>query len=484
MADEISTPVRNIEREKYGEYLAMQDADTRTELEVENILLNTMLELRQRVNITDLQDLWSTAHLTIGALEYSKNILIKYVPQNSDIMLKINSVIEELNEGNMDVTSIIDMYSPLKDEILTVFANLGFRKAKNPTYKWVHKMIDRTQIEPDAKFVESVSGRKNPVAGSKSRQKGEALQGNQSKLRRFTKIVSYSIMQNKDKRDALILVTGDRGSGKTRCALRLAYHFKKETGRKFSLKNDVVYTEADGLAKRLMSELGLIIVIDEGYFVAKNIDVLKRQVKDLADTLSAVRNRGHVVIINFIKFNRASKTILEIVNYWIHKPAMDWGILYIRDREFIGDDPWSVEDLLKAKYPGKKRWLMKHNPNYMVTLKIRKLPDKIFLKYEQYKLEAQEAKANKDAGFKETTEQKNYVITSLLEDYKKKLFDINNAGFYIESTYKIPRRLTTSLVNSLKERIGQEELYMRIKADRGIEPTSTPEIGGQEGLET
>ena len=76
--------------------------------------------------------------------------------------------------------------------------------------------------------------------------------------------------------------------------------FAKITGRKFTLKDSVIYTDAGDLAQRLLREKELIILIDEGYFVAKNLDVLKRQVKDLTDTLSAVRNRQHIIIIKQI----------------------------------------------------------------------------------------------------------------------------------------------------------------------------------------
>ena len=179
--------------------------------------------------------------------------------------------------------------------------------------------------------------------------------------------------------------------------MRFAYTFKSINHRQFSLKpyhkgGNVVYTDVGDLSQRLLTTYNQLIVIDEGYFVAKNIDVLKRQVKELSDTLSAVRNRGHIVMICFIKFNRAAKTILEVMNYWIHKPNPDWGILYIRDREFIGDDPWAVEDLLKAKTLNKKRWLLRHNPNYIMSFKVKPLKKRIFDQYEKYKQEAQEEK--------------------------------------------------------------------------------------------
>ena len=205
--------------------------------------------------------------------------------------------------------------------------------------------------------MDTEDSRKNPEAqypGRDNRAKKKT-----KKIQRLCGIVDWTITgDSNDKRDGLFLITGDRGNRKTRTALRFAYTFKSINHRQFSLKpyhkgGNVVYTDVGDLSQRLLTTYNQLIVIDEGYFVAKNIDVLKRQVKELSDTLSAVRNRGHIVMICFIKFNRAAKTILEVMNYWIHKPNPDWGILYIRDREFIGGvlGPPEAEPCKCLKHP-------------------------------------------------------------------------------------------------------------------------------------
>lgn len=437
------TEKRDEQKERYGEYYAIQEADVQTELDIEKELFATMINLHRNFHNSDIRDLEEIALNTLTTLEYSKNLLVKYISPQSPLIQKVNLAVIELR-NYPEISTILEFYIPLRDEILQTFAFLGFRRAKNPTYKWVDKALERMQIPP------------NPVVDA-------MLEKKKGKLNKLVHLIAYSTEEFKEQRDAIIINTGDRGSGKTRIALRMAYKLHKATNRPFNLKKNVIYTDIADLSKRLLTEWKMLIAIDEGYFAAKNLDVLKRQVKDLMDVLSAVRNRGHIVIINFLKINRAAKTLLEIANYWIHKPNMDHGILYMRDREFVGDDSWSVEDLLKAKTLSKKRWLMRHNPNYICTMNVRRLPGKIFEKYDKYKKEAQEAKGANDASYKESEQQKEYIIRALLKDFDEKKFDMNNAGFYIEQVYQIPKRLTLGIQNTLRQRISQQELYNKMK---------------------
>ena len=82
-----------------------------------------------------------------------------------------------------------------------------------------------------------------------------------------------------------------------------------------------------------------------------------------------MRNRGHIIFFIYSKINRATKMLLEVANYWFHKPHPDYALFYIREREFVGNDPWGIDPLLKAKGPRLKRYLMKHNQSYIETMK-------------------------------------------------------------------------------------------------------------------
>ena len=131
--------------ERFGDFYAIQEADVQTELEIERMLFQTMTTLHNSVQINDEDDIWTLAHGTIATLEYAKNLLVKYIPRDNKFLVKVNATIKLLRDEDMDVESMIDLYSPLRDELLEIFAHLGFRRAKNPTYKWTTKIADKIQ---------------------------------------------------------------------------------------------------------------------------------------------------------------------------------------------------------------------------------------------------------------------------------------------------------------------------------------------------
>lgn len=277
------------------------------------------------------------------------------------------------------------------------------------------------------------------------------------------------------------MVTGDRSNGKTRALLHICLKMAREQGRKFDIEKDIYYTEVGNLAYRVLTEKNLIIGIDEGYFAAKNTKILERKVSNLLDNLTAARNRGHTIVICFMKFNRAAKTLLEICNYWLHKPNLDYGILYIRDREFVGDDPWSVEDLLKAKGLYKKRWLMKHNPNYIATVKVRKLKKAIFDKYEAQKEKQQEEHAHMMNLREQFAQQTAFIIDKLYDDFGEGKFhlDLDNINqndrelrIYLSTKYGIPTPKAKPYMDGLKSKLISERAYKN--AQKGEEAQDEP----------
>ncbi|MEM3415252.1 MAG: hypothetical protein QW575_06740, partial [Thermoproteota archaeon] len=172
----------------------------------------------------------------------------------------------------------------------------------------------------------------------------------------------------------------------------------KMDGEKFSYKDGkyIYYKDIEGLQERLNTTKKQKIGIDEGYFAALSAKAQEKKVKDFLVELTASRSNGHFIIINFVKIDRAAKMLLEIADYWMHGPAIDWAIFLARDREFTGDDPWEIEELMKAKGRIKKRNLLLRNTNFIDQIKIRPIPQKEFDKYEAEKDRVrQRAKAEK-----------------------------------------------------------------------------------------
>ena len=192
-------------------------------------------------------------------------------------------------------------------------------------------------------------------------------------------------------RDIIIINSGSRGNGKSRRLIKILKIACKLDGEKFSFKDktNIYYTSIEGLQERLSNGRKLKIGIDEGYFAAPSAKAQSSKVKDFIIQLTAIRQRGHLIVINFTKINRAAKMLLEIADYWIHGPSIDWGVLLARDREFTGDDPWEVEPLMKARGRLKRRNLLLRNENFITQMAIKPILQASFDKYDQEKDKAQ-----------------------------------------------------------------------------------------------
>lgn len=181
--------------------------------------------------------------------------------------------------------------------------------------------------------------------------------------------------------------------------------------------DDIYYTSIDGLTDELLTSEKKIKIVDEGYWGGTNLESNLPKVIELGSAMNAIRNRGHTVIFLYSKLNRATKMLLESANYWFHKPSPDHALLYIRDKEFVGNDPWVIEDLLKAKKKREKRKLMLSNPNFIETFEVPRIRDSIFDAYEKEKLKQQEEYQQKKMRARESTERRGKIVEWLKGEY-------------------------------------------------------------------
>ena len=419
-----------------GQFYATQDADSKTEIDLENKLLQTSGA------IYTLQDTDEVKLTVLGALETANNFLQKYkdeIPNDGALLNDIAQTIAVIRMSDLDREAINVLYQAVREEILgTLGIVLGFRKRKIFKPKWTRKMQANMQIK-DSPEVDDILNKKK-----------------QNKMRTFCKFVNYTV--DKYNRDALILISGDRGQGKTRAMIKMMYEFNKLRGTKLNLKDDIYYTDIAGFEKEVLTKTRLIRGIDEGYFSFYNLDVNSSPVKMISQALTASRNRGHIVIINFVKLTRAVKTLIEISTHWLHKPDIDWAILYIKDREFVGDDAWGVDDLLKAKTLAKKRWYLVHNPHQVTTMRVRKIPDDLFAEYEMYKRAGQEARSNAQQSVTESKEREAFILKQWYVEYQNNQFDMNSMKFYIQQVHHIPSLFADKYVSKFRNYLMQRQI--------------------------
>ena len=230
-------------------------------------------------------------------------------------------------------------------------------------------------------------------------------------------------------------------------------------GQKFSIENDIYYTSIEGLTDELLTKTHQIRIIDEAYMAANNLESNLPRVIELGTAMNAIRNRGHCCIFLYSKINRGTKMLLESANFWMHKPEPSWGLLYIRDREFVGSDPWYLEDILKAKKISQKRWLMTHNPNFITEMEMPWIKDSVFNEYEKFKLKHQEDYQHLKMRARESQERQEKILDEMRADYTAAIpkFTMENIKEHLQ-TKGFSRATARKYANLFKDYIVEEQL--------------------------
>jgi hypothetical protein len=241
----------------------------------------------------------------------------------------------------------------------------------------------------------------------------------QSKIRKFVKFIDYTIRSPAitEHRHAPILISGDNSQRKTALALYIALYLSQIRGTDFDLAKHIYYTSIEGLTDELLTTWRQIRIVDEGYFGGTNLESNLPRVVELGAAMNAIRNRGHTIIFIYSKLNRATKMLLESTAYWFHKPHPDYALLFIKDREFVGNDPWGIDPLLKAQTKAEKRKEMVRNPNYIETMEMPYIQNKIFDEYEKQKALHQEEYQKLKISLRQSAIRQKAIVDSLKADY-------------------------------------------------------------------
>lgn len=113
------------------------------------------------------------------------------------------------------------------------------------------------------------------------------------------------VTADKPKRDALLIVEGAEGLGKTNLACAIAYYVKDQTKRDVHL-----FFRLQPLIELAQSTEEKIIIWDEPALDALSTDWYKKTNKDIIRLLMVVRKKRHFMIFNFTKFHKFSDYII------------------------------------------------------------------------------------------------------------------------------------------------------------------------------
>lgn len=157
---------------------------------------------------------------------------------------------------------------------------------------------------------------------------------------------------NNPKRDAVLIVEGAEGEGKTTESVALGYYVAWRTGRAFNHLN--VFFDLRKMIDTLKSTEDMIAVWDEPALQSMSKDALSSIVKDLERLLMMARKKRHFIIINLAYFNKFSEYIvwqrpLGMIHVYSRNEIQPGRFVYIRKKNL---------ELLWYD------WKIKHKRNY------------------------------------------------------------------------------------------------------------------------
>lgn len=204
-------------------------------------------------------------------------------------------------------------------------------------------------------------------------------------FREFTKLLLYRNLANYD---SMILLTADKGTGKSSAAIMLAKEWCKLLGIQFNPDRHIAYNNADVMSKIDKLNKFEPIICDEAIRFASSADWAKKENKELKKKLGQVRTKHLLYILCFpLKIHKLEKTYLEsYTNYWIDLYARGKGAIYVKDKNPT-QDSWRVKEFAKMgsytefTIESKIKEKLKKHPNFWQLIKFPKPPKALYEKY-------------------------------------------------------------------------------------------------------
>lgn len=141
------------------------------------------------------------------------------------------------------------------------------------------------------------------------------------------------------KLDAVVVIDGDEGFGKTGLSILLAYYFSYKTKRKFSLDN--VFFDPKEFTNYINSTTKQIIIWDEAALGGLASSWASKVQQLLIQTLMTCRFRQHLIFFNCPKFYR-------LKDYFITDRALSLIHVYSPDKLNAGKVTYYKQDWLEA----------------------------------------------------------------------------------------------------------------------------------------
>jgi hypothetical protein len=204
----------------------------------------------------------------------------------------------------------------------------------------------------------------------------------------FGDFARHLLYRNIANYDSMILLTSEKGTGKSSAAIMLAREWCKIIGIKFDPNRHIAYNNGDVMRKIDQLNKFEPIICDEAIRFASAADWNRKENKELKKKLAQVRTKHLLYILCFpLKIYKLEKTYLEsYVNYWIDLFGRGVGAIYVKDRNPV-QDSWRMKEFQKiGSYTeftniSKVQEILKKHPNFWRIIKFPKPPRWLYDRY-------------------------------------------------------------------------------------------------------
>lgn len=169
-------------------------------------------------------------------------------------------------------------------------------------------------------------------------------------LKKKLDLIIKRIEQPNPKKDAILLVEGGEGEGKTNMSLQCAYYVKYNTSRKFNNKH--VFFRAVDLLNYAQNTEKQILIYDEPALDMLSSEWRKQEQMNLIKLLMMARKKRHLIIFNITKFYKFNEYVvvdrsIGLIHVYSRKEIEAGRFVYIKKK--------SIEWLYNSYRSSKKR---------------------------------------------------------------------------------------------------------------------------------